>query len=426
MRKRLLFLPAAAAAASRGAVTLLPGPASAGTFLAPVVVSSANVSEPGIDIAADGTIYINGPAGIGSKLPFSPSYIWRSADSGTTWVQPSPGLRADSLGGGDSDISVAPDGTLSWTDLWLGSSTVAKSTDKATTWTTNDLQGTYVQDRQWVAGVGGGVVYHVTHQIPSGITVAKSVDGGVTYPYQTIAATPLDQTGCICPAGTLIAEAGTPVVAGQQGTSTTDKVGVAYVTSSGGVKFARSVNSGLTFTSSNIRAASSSDTTTGFPVVANAGGGKLVAVWQELTGSRMNVGFASSTNWGQTWSSPQFIVTTGTPVYPWVDAKGDKVGVSLYYSSTVGSSPDTISGSATWFESYLESTNFGGAWTALVTADSTAVKTGPICTGGTGCSSDRELGDFQSIALDPLGRPNLAYVRSINGGSDTEVRFVRQ
>lgn len=425
MRNRRLLLLATAGAAV-AAASLQGGAANAGVFGTPVVVSGVDVSEPGIDVAPDGTLYVNAPPGIGSKLPFSPSYVWRSSDAGATWVQTPFSLRADAPGGGDSDLSVAPDGTLSWTDLWLGSSTVAKSTDKAQTWTANPLQGTYVQDRQWVAGAGGGVVYHVTHQIPSGITVARSVDGGVTYPTQTIAAQPLDQTGCICPAGTMVAEAGTPVVAGQPATSITDKVGVIYYTSTGGVKFARSTNSGTTWSQSDVKPASSLDTGAAFPVVANAGNGVLVATWQEESGSTSDVGFNISTDWGATWGTPQVIVSGGSSVYPWIDARDGKIGVSVFHTTATGL-PDNVASSAQWFESYLESSVAAPAtWSALQTADPTAVKTGPICTSGTGCASDRELGDFQQIVIDYSGRPNLTYARSIDGNSDTEVRFVRQ
>jgi hypothetical protein len=427
MRRRVSIVSLAGLAAGLVAATLPGGgSASAAGFLTPVVVSGTDASEPGIDVdKTDGTLYINAPVGIGSQLPFSPSLVWRSKDAGATWTPMPASLRAFAPGGGDSDISVAPDSTLSWTDLWLGSSTVASSNDQAMSWLANPVQGTFVQDRQWVAGVGGKVVYHVTHQIPTGITVGRSVDGGVTYPYQMIAATPLDQTGCVCPPGMLIAEAGTPIVAGQQATSVSDKVGVAYSTSSGGVKFARSVNSGLTYTQATIKPAGSTSTIEAFPIVANAGGNKLVAVWMEVSGSRSTVGFASSTDWGATWSAPKTIVSTGTAVYPWVDAHNDKVAVSLYYTTATGT-PSNVPSSAQWFESYLESLNFGGTWSPIATADPTAVKSGPICTDGINCSADRELGDFQSIVLDGLDRPNLAYVRSINGASNTEVRFVRQ
>jgi hypothetical protein len=426
VRTRLLLLSVAAASAAALVAALPGGSASAAGFGTPVVISGTNASEPSIDAAPDGTLYVNAPPGIGSQLPFSPSLIWRSGDSGATWTQTPPGLRAFAPGGGDSDISVAPDGTLSWTDLWLGSSTVGKSTDKAQTWTAHALQGTFVQDRQWVAGVGGNVVYHVTHQVPTGITVAKSFDGGVGYPYQVVAATPLDQTGCICPPGTIIAEAGTPLVAGQQGTSLTDKVGVIYSTSSGGVKFARSTNSGYTFSSTTVKPAGSTDTGAAFPVVANAGGGNLVATWMEQSATKSTVGYAYSGNWGATWSAPVTIVSTGTPVYPWIDARGTKVGVSLYYTTATGTA-STVAGSAQWFETYLEGTvGAAPAFGALTTADPTAVKTGPICTDGINCGADRELGDFQSVVIAPNGFANLTYVRSINGASDTEIRFVRQ
>jgi hypothetical protein len=399
------------------AATLPSSPANAAGFGSPVVVSGSNASEPNIDAAPDGTLYINAPLGILSSLPTSPSVVWRSQDSGATWQQMPFSLRAAAPGGGDSDISVAPDGTLSWTDLWLGSSTVAASTDKAQTWLANPLQGVIGQDRQWVAGVGGRVVYHVTHQIPSGITVSKSIDGGVTYPVSVLAATPLDQTGCVCPNGNMIAE---------PGGLTSDKVGLIYYTSTGMVKFARSLNGGLTFSSTVVKPATTgTDTGKAFPIVANAGGGKLVAVWQEVSGSKSTVGFNVSNDWGATWGTARTIVSTGTATFPWVDARGSKVAVSVYWTSASGT-PDTVPNSAQWYETYLESNDGGTTFSPLTSADATPVKTGPICTGGTKCLADRELGDFQSVVLDPAGRANLTYIRSVNGASDTEVRFVRQ
>ena len=55
-------------------LALVVGPAAArASFNSPVVVTSANLGEPGIDVARDGTIYINGPTGLLSNLPGSPS-----------------------------------------------------------------------------------------------------------------------------------------------------------------------------------------------------------------------------------------------------------------------------------------------------------------------------------------------------------------
>src|SRR5439155_1691988 len=130
--------------------------AGAATFGSPVIITGDDTGEPGIDIAQDGTIYVNAPAGFLSSLPGSASFV-----------------------------------------------------------------------------------YHLTHQIPAGLVVSKSVDGGVSFLLRTVAATPADQMGCICPPGTLISERGIGLL------GLGDKVGFVYATSNGGVRFARSTSGGL-------------------------------------------------------------------------------------------------------------------------------------------------------------------------------------
>jgi len=409
-----------AAIAVIGAVLFGSGIARAATFGAPTVVTGDDTGEPGIDVAPDGTIYVNAPAGFLSNLPGSASFVYRSSDGGASWLKTPPGLRGDLPGGGDSDISIDPsNGKLYMTDLWLGSATVSTSTNRGDSWTPNPFEGTPVQDRQWISTPGGNRAYHLTHQIPLGLVVSKSVDGGLTYPVRTIGATPVDQTGCVCPPGTLISEAGNGLL------GSNDKVGFVYSTSSGGVNFARSANGGLTFTQSTVGPASSADTTQAFPVVSNAGNGKLAAAWLEINGQTSRVQYSGSSDWGQTWSAPKTLVSAGASVYPWVAASGSKVAVSLYHSDTPGE-PNSVPESAQWSESFLESTDGGASFSALQSVDPTPVKTGPICTEGTGCSGDRELLDFQSLTLDGANRANLTWTRSIDGVSDTELRFVRE
>ncbi|MDQ1706204.1 MAG: hypothetical protein QOF18_2570 [Frankiaceae bacterium] len=392
------------------------GVAAAAGFGSPVVVSGDNASEPGVDVAPDGTLYVNAPVGLLSNIPGSPSNVYRSDDGGTSWAKLPASLKANLPGGGDSDIAIAPDGTLSETDLWLGSSTVATSKDKGQTWTAQPVQGTLGQDRQWVAAASGGRVYHVVHQIPTGLWVSRSVDSGLTYPQQVLAATALDQTGCICPPGNLVVEDG-----GLLG----DKVGGVYATSDGGVGFYRSTNGGLTFTNTRPGPASSAQTNTAFPAVADAGNGHLAVVWQAVEGNTSTVRFTTSTDFGATWATVRQIVTTGTSLYPWIAAHGTKVAVSLYHSD-VAATPDTAPAGAQWFESYLESTDSGATFGALTTADAAPVKTGAVCTGGINCASNRELGDFQQVALDGSDHAVLSYVRSIDNAADTEIRFVRE
>ena len=249
--------------------------------------------------------------------------------------------------------------------------------------------------------------------------MSKSVDGGISYPVNTLAATPLDQTGCICPPGNLIAE-GDGSNAGLS-----DKVGFVYATSTGGVNFAGSTNGGTTFTNAPVGPASDADTTQAFPVVADGGNGHLDAVWLEVFSDHTDVRESHSTDFGATWSTPKAIVSSGTSVYPWVAVQGSKIAVSVYHNDTV-STPSNMPAGKPWFETYLESTDFGGTWSALQTIDPTTVKTGPICTDGINCNGNRELLDFQSVTIGPDGLADVTYTRSLDNVSATNIMFVRQ
>src|SRR4051794_29499235 len=292
MKRRTLPIVLLAGTVARTTAVVLgtPGTAHAATFGASVLVSGDNVSEPGIDVAPDGTLYVNAPVGVLSNIPGSPSEVYRSGDGGGSWTTLPQSLKANLPGGGDSDIAISADGTLSETDLWLGNSTVATSSDKGQSWTAQPVQGPAAQDRQWVAATSGGGVYHVVHQIPSGLWVARSVDSGLTYPQQVPAATPLDQTGCICPPGNIVAEDGGGGTTGLLG----DKVGGVYATSVGGVGFYRSTNGGLTFTNTVAGPASSVTTNGAFPAVADNGGGALAVVWLAVQGNTSTVWVTTS------------------------------------------------------------------------------------------------------------------------------------
>ena len=416
-RRRLVsgLVAVGVAGALAGLAPFPAGPAGAATFGTPVVVSGDNASEPGIDVAPDGTVYVNAPVGLLSTLPGSPSDVFRSDDGGATWTKLPASLKANLPGGGDSDIAISSDGTLSETDLWLGNSTVATSSDKGATWTAQPLQGVPGQDRQWVTATSGGRAYHVVHQIPTGLWVSRSVDSGLTYPQQVLAATAVDQTGCICPPGNIVSEDGGLLA---------DKVGGVYATSVGGVGFYRSTNGGLTFTNTTPGPASDATTNGAFPVVADNGNGKLAVVWQAVLGNTSTVWFTTSSDFGSTWAPARQIVTSGTSLYPWVAYRGGKIAISLYHTDAAGT-PDTVAEGSQWFESYLESTDGGATFSALQTADPTPVKTGPVCTGGINCSQDRELGDFQQVAIDGAGHALMSYNRSIDGAADTEIRVVK-
>jgi hypothetical protein len=132
--------------------------------------------------------------------------------------------------------------------------------------------------------------------------------------------------------------------------------------------------------------------------------------------------WSAARDWGATWSAPRTLISNGASAYPWIAARREKIAISLYHSSTPGN-PNTVPGETQWFETYLQSTDGGATFPAPEHADPTPAKTGPICAEGTGCSANRELGDFQSLTLDNQGNADLAWVRSINNGASTEVLF---
>lgn len=422
-RKRLRTgLVAGSAALLAGGVLAAMSTVSAGaaptiSFAAPVQVGTGG-SEPGIVQSPDGNLFINAPDGLLSNGT-SPSLVLRSSAQGLTWTLTPPGARSNNPGGGDSQIAVDPStGALSMIDLWLGSATASVSTNDASTWTSQPVGGQPVQDRPWIAAAGGGIVYEATHAVPAGIVVSKSTDSGLAYGPGVVAATAADQTGCVCPPGNVIAQGGGGLL------GSTDKVGVIYATSTGGVNFAHSSNGGTTWTNTPIQAASNDTTSNAFPVVANGGGNHLYAVWLNETGNASVIGFSSSTDWGNTWSAPTTVVSSGTSVYPWVAANGTTVAVSLYNTPTASATPDAAPPNAQWFSSAIKSADGGSTWSPLTTADPTPAKTGPVCTAGTGCSSDRELGDFQTDIIDSAGHVDISYVRVPSAGVE-DIEFVQ-
>ncbi|MVU80890.1 hypothetical protein GPX89_27025 [Nocardia sp. ET3-3] len=393
----------------------LPHARAEGSFLDPIVVGQ-KAFEPGMHVAPDGTLYIEGPTGILSGGISSPSSLFRSRDDGATWVATAPGLRGVMPGGGDATLAIAPNGDLAFADLWAGSSTVARSSDQGDSWIPLPAAGLPIQDRPWLANTGAAV-YLAYHQLPSGIGVSKSFGDGLFYPLTTVAATILDQEGCLtCASGTIIAAPGA--------TTFTDRVGVVLTTENGGVKFSRSLDGGLTWSVKSIAPSGNANTTLVFPTVADGGGGNLAAAWLDVTDTRSVVRLATSADWGETWSAPRTLTTAGTSVYPWVSAKGAKIAVSLYWNGGE-TTADSTAPDTPWYETYTESDDFGLSFTPLATVDPAPVKIGPICTSGSTCGGDRELGDFQSVAIDNQGRSDLAYNRLTADGT-VEVRFTRQ
>ncbi len=159
--------------------------------------------EPRVVHDAVGNLYVAAIQGVPAG-----SDMWSSKDGGNTWNylgQPDgaqalnvlSGVNGAGLGGGDEDLITLPNGQVDMTSLWLGSNTTCTSSNAGTTWLCNPNGSTLpADDRQWLANYGNNIVYITSKQLgtvvagPESIYVAKSTDGGKTFPTVSLVTTP--------------------------------------------------------------------------------------------------------------------------------------------------------------------------------------------------------------------------------------------
>ncbi|HEU5033794.1 MAG TPA: sialidase family protein [Mycobacteriales bacterium] len=445
------------AAVLAGSVALVPAAASTGgrAFSTPVHVDLVNLTaEPSIAVAPDGTEYIVAPDGPGVRTPgslgnsgFGGSLVWRSDDQGRTWKD--LGNYDVPTGGADTDIAVAPDGTLYASGLSIvACSTVSRSTNKGASWLPMPLAGCGRQplanDRQWTAVYGNDVVYTAIgdtgnnqvdlvrstttnpvvlpntriqlsvdpdYQWPG--TVAVDQRNGRTYTVWNTQGDPNDCDG---------APGAGKCQPAQASTKKPDQVMIS------------ALPDGATSAPPPITVASRGfDTFDSFVVVAVDRSGGLYVVWSERHPAAHATWamLATSHDGGATWSRPvQVNRVPRTAVFPWVTA-GDRgrIAVSYYGSRAAGISPQQVAKTAQWSVYSSFSTDGGRHFSEYRTTPT--MHRGAICTSGTDCApGTRNLLDFFETDLDPNGclvtafaddtvdpqaAPAISYVRQTRG-----------
>lgn len=367
------------------ALTITPGRATTPVF-ADWVRVGAGATEPGIHIAPDGTIFVDGPAGLGAH-----SHMWRSTDAGATFQATDFGTALRRLpGGGDSDVAIrtTPSGQrVYFLDLWAGSNSLSVSEDNGTTWTTGTpFTSLPLSDRQWIGlgranditGLDTVYVLYALIQAPNQVMIARSRTGGLTWETHL-------------PAPALNAARG---FTGQLVTDGDRFLGFVWEDGSR-LSAAYSTDEGETWGSTEIA------TNVGglIPGVA-LDGEDMYAVWVDRT--FYAVEFAVSHDRGATWSAPTTLSQAGTSnIFPWVDARNGKVAVAWYGADGISGNPNNVEDDTVWTTRYAESLDRGTTWSATVEVG--PAKTGKICTRGLSCDLDgsggRELGDFLSVAI---------------------------
>lgn len=361
------------------------------TFGPGVRVSNTDrIGEPGVKIDGNGVVYVH-----------APGRLWRSTDGGASFVKLTlSGATGPLTCGCDADMSIDDLNNIIWTDLaYPNCVNAGASVDKGD----HFLSDRYAcsteygggMDRQWIETEGQLFTY-LTYRI--GGTIYMAVSSPAASPV-FVSLGPANQFGSNFRAGYLAVDrtSGHAYLSYTSGTT----VRVAVVLNGVVLEDRLVANTG----GSNLDAFSA-------PAVDQAG--NVYVVWNErgtVNGASITKSMlAASSDHGHTWGAPRRIDVTATSVFPWIVAGAEgKVGI-VYYGSSDAKLPGSVTGD--WFVHYVygESAQTGSPSFTDVVAVPTKVKTGPICTGGTGCASGtRTFLDFFGVHVFPDGRAGIAY-----------------
>ena len=421
--------------------------ASLPTFGAPVLLDApagATGLEPSILITPEGTILVCAPISVGKG-----SNLWRSTDGGATFdrvgvalhpaLAPHRSLTGDGAGG-DCHLGVDQAGIPYLVDGWVGSAAVSWTRDQGETWEgvpASQLSGTV--DRPWILGGEAGEVfvtgvdvqgftleilaetYLGARNAPTtgGIWVARSTDGGRTFPQQVLA---VDNADRFYPGSNLASGNG--------------NLYLYYVTAAGEDKarhmVAVSKDRGLTWTHKVAAEVPYARDLCGtypiaiFPVVAadDEGGVYLTASYANPETERWEVVFIASPDGGEHWNAPRLVADRpGTQYYPWIATAGNgRVGIAWYESNqtvfpdrtpdlasrlTCGSQGDDEA--SDWFVHYAESRDAASGNPTFV---ETLVQPTPV---NRTTNLGRPFAEFLSLAFDTEGRAGIVYVCDTDG-----------
>jgi hypothetical protein len=396
--------------------------------------------EPGLAIDPKGTIYVTTPGQGGAVLA-------RSDDKGKTWTQlPTVKPPGDSPGrftsGGDSDVAVAPDGTVFAGDLTLDGIEISKSTDHGQTFEQQAFIASS-SDREWITtdGEHGETVYVAWHELASGtMLVAVSHDAGATFgPPQTIYSNP--ETGAESghngtSIGQIVADGrgNVYVLYGVTRPDTTDTAtGTPPISD---IKMSVSRDEGSTWSDYTVNPGATDANYGNFWMASGVDrAGNVYAVYSGYAhkGEPMHIWLQESTDHGETWSDPTFVDDKkGQDLFGWVAGGGRGVAVVAWYHTDA---PDKNADDAKWVVKVAQVRGLTSHRPNIqsVTASDHVVHIGGICTLGIFCgvlpgsSDDRSLLDFFKVAVDPQGRVEVVWSDNNRPGDfKTGVGFARQ
>jgi hypothetical protein len=358
------------------------------------------------------------------------------------------GMGEPGPGGADSDLTAAPVANAGGqynvyaTSLWVGSSSLAWSSDGGATWTVDPLGGVPAEDRPWVAASGACDVYLAYHQLPSWSPFVNHYNV-CTLPQGAgmgVALNPLSNSqvflansapGLSNAFGKIWADnspssphSGTlyiPMEGCDLETPSDFLNGVVYTAEQvpgcpgdTQILIATSADQGQTWNDYVVAKGSVPEIPVWPDTVATDGAGALYLAW----GDDHNVYLNTSSDGGQTWTASRQLNPTGTTaVYPTVSAAGGVIDIAWYETGVKGDSNDSKAmgkakdpTAAPWHLVITKSTDGAASFARTVMPD--VIHYGALCTQGSTCPSDgsRNLLDDFGVAVNPAtGRAAIAY-----------------
>lgn len=418
MRARLFPLFAIAFAAAT--VASATGPTIA-SFGAPRVIPGFH-PEPSLLVAPGDQLIVAAPAGLDIQNPFfddGRSLVWRDDGAGGAFTELSPPPFL--IGGGDTDILIAPDGTLFAVDLSLASITSWSSPDLGDSWSDPFplASGTLANDRMWLAADDQGAVYLSYNQLETGYWVAKSTDGGALW-IPTHAA----GVGQYPPGPLIFTSDGVLAFAHSTGPAgsiaglligDTD-VGVPAAHAGFAMWITTSKDHGATWNDHMITTLPEWGQNL-FPALTSDSEGNLYAVWAEGIISAHNpIKYAVSMDGGDSWSAPRTLVDAGAGcnMLPWAVATTPG-HLGVVYLRTDGANTNAA---AHWRVEYAQTLD---ALSPTPTVTTSLVHDDAFVGSVSGLSARPPIGDFLTVRTLSDGRAAVAYAVQDSGGDAVQV-----
>jgi hypothetical protein len=388
--------------------------------------------EPSIALSSKDHVFFCGPDGLFAGNAFVRSADWKTFQRFEIVDTP--------VSGEDCDVKVGPDDAVYEADLQIAGGAIRKSVldakgPPAPPNTTGNgsfdyqvWEDPYEQDRQWLGPdpTDGSIVYYAYHDLAAEAeVVAKSLDGGKTFPIRTVTSTdpalaadtyPNTFSGPVRvdPAdhNTVVQAYGISTLGDNINACNTDTLCFGYPKT---VVVAVSNDGGLTYTD---HVAMDVSGFPGNPILGNifpwvtfdragnlyvmAGLGGTDAAGKHVNGMY----FAVSKNKGLTWSKMRKVnAGQGAVVFPTM--VGGSAGI-VDFAWLESSSLDQGDKNGTWRVRFAQTRNATSSSPTFTEVRGPTVRTGGVCTLGIVCSGDRELADFMEIALDSFGYAHIA------------------